>query len=75
MAKWQRDLYFEHKELTTPEIKGMMFVTEKDLRDKRAWSKSTFNFGAACRNVLVILRTIGKIKEVRGKGNTRFVVI
>lgn len=75
MTKSQKDIYWEHKELGTEETKGKMYLLEKDLQ-KRAWSsKSPFVYNAAGRNLIVILRALGKIKEVRGSGHTRIVVI
>ncbi|KAJ3262579.1 hypothetical protein HK103_000108 [Boothiomyces macroporosus] len=75
MTKSQKDIYWEHKELGTEETKGKMYLLEKDLQ-KRAWSsKSPFVYNAAGRNLIVILRALGKIKEVRGGGHTRIVVI
>ncbi|KAH6564156.1 hypothetical protein BASA62_008092 [Batrachochytrium salamandrivorans] len=34
MSKLQRTIYYEHKQLATPETKLHVFITEKDLKDK-----------------------------------------
>ena len=54
---------------------GRFFFTEKELKEKPVWTNSKFNYSAQCRNLLTVLRTLGKIKEVRGGGSTRFVLI
>jgi Spindle and kinetochore-associated protein 1 len=73
-TKQRKDLQKIFKMQETADLKGMMFVTESDLKQNN-FSKSTFNHGKECRNVLTIMRTLGKMKEVRGGGITRFVVL
>eukprot|EP00842_Homolaphlyctis_polyrhiza_P004244 jgi/Hompol1/4820/HPOL_003904-RA len=77
MNKLQRSLFWEHKQLAsmTPETKGHVFVTEKDLKDKEGWTKSTFKFDAVGRSVIAVLRHLGRIREVRGGGHTRIVLL
>lgn len=76
MNKLQSDIYWEHKQLETPETRGRTFITEGDLKSKRAgWSSSGFKFDAVGRNVLTILRHLGRMKEVRGGKNTRIVLM
>ncbi|OAJ43036.1 hypothetical protein BDEG_26420 [Batrachochytrium dendrobatidis JEL423] len=75
MSKLQRSIYWEHKQLATAETKSRVFVTEKDLKDKSGgWTESGFKFDAVGRNVVAILRHLGRIKEVRGGGHTRIVL-
>lgn len=73
-TKQRKDLQKVFKLQETVDLKGMMFVTESDLKQNN-FSKSSFNYGKECRNVLTILRTLGKMKEVRSGGITRFVVL
>ncbi|KAJ3361002.1 Spindle and kinetochore-associated protein 1 [Kappamyces sp. JEL0680] len=79
MKQLQRDVLYDFKTAQTAETKGYFFVTEKELKanskGNSGWTKSKFNYGAQCRNTLTILRTLGKIREVRGTGHTRFVVV
>ena len=74
MNKMQREIYYEHKELGTAETKGRTYVTEKDLKTKTGWTESKFKFDAVGRNVINVLRHLGRIKEVRGGGHTRIVL-
>lgn len=73
MTKAQREIFWEHKEARTNETKGKLFLCEGDLRVHK-WSKSKFVFNAVGRNVVTILRHLGRIKEVRGGGQTRIVL-
>ncbi|KAH6601688.1 hypothetical protein BASA61_001892 [Batrachochytrium salamandrivorans] len=76
MSKLQRTIYYEHKQLATPETKLHVFITEKDLKDKAGgWTESGFKFDAVGRNVIAILRHLGRIREVRGGGHTRIVLL
>ncbi|KAJ3188864.1 Spindle and kinetochore-associated protein 1 [Gaertneriomyces sp. JEL0708] len=75
MTKPQRDIYWEHKKISTPETSGHAFVTEKDVKDKDIFSKSSFRLDPAGRTVVAVLRHLGKIREVRGGGHTRLVLI
>jgi hypothetical protein len=74
MTKMQRDLFYEHKESNTDETRATKFILESDLREHK-WSASKFSFNAIGRNVLTILRHLGHIKEIRGKGKTRIVLV
>jgi len=49
---------------------GFRFVVEGDIRD----SKEKFKLDPAGRAVVTILRHLGRIKEVRGGGQTRYVI-
>lgn len=75
MTKIQRETFWEHKKAATPETAGKAFITEKDVKDKEPWSKSSFRLDPAGRNVIAIMRHLGRIKEVRGGGHTRMVII
>lgn len=70
-----RDIVHMFKQLQTKETKGYFFFTEKELKDKQGWTKSKFIFSAVGRNVLTILRTLGRLKEVRGGQATRHVLV
>ena len=57
---------------------GWLFIfvhLQKDIKDKHPWSASTFKLDPAGRSVIAILRHLGRIKEVRGGGHTRLVVL
>ena len=73
-TKQRKDLQKVFKLQETADLKGMMFITEGDLKQNN-FSKSSFNYGKECRSVLTILRTLGRMKEVRSGGITRFVVL
>ncbi|TPX61497.1 hypothetical protein PhCBS80983_g01098 [Powellomyces hirtus] len=75
MTKNQRDLFWEHKKVATPETTGKAFVTEKDVKDKDLFSKSTFRLDPSGRSVIAIVRHLGRLKEVRGGGHTRLVIL
>lgn len=74
MSKLIRNLFWEHRQAQTAETKGRSFVTEHDLRE-HGWSKSKFTFNSVGRTVITILRHLGRIREVRGGGKVRIVVI
>ncbi|KAI9208449.1 uncharacterized protein BJ171DRAFT_595608 [Polychytrium aggregatum] len=73
MTKEQRDRFWEHKQLVTEELKGKVFLTEKDLREN--WSGCGFRLDPLGRSLLASLRHLGYVKEVRGGGHTRYVVL
>ncbi|KAJ3299760.1 Spindle and kinetochore-associated protein 1 [Borealophlyctis nickersoniae] len=75
MKKSERDTYWEHKRSATQETKGKAFVTEKDIREKKGWSTSAFKLDPQGRTVVAIARHLGRLKEVRGGGHTRLVVL
>jgi hypothetical protein len=75
MTKWQKDLLYQHKENAMPDTQSFVYVTEKELREKYSWTKSQFALNSVGRNVLSILRSLGRIKEVRGGGQTRICLI
>jgi hypothetical protein len=74
MTKFDRELYWEYKESFTIETKSKTFVLETDLKDHSKYSKSKFVFNSVGRNLITILRHVGKIKEVRGNGRVRIVL-
>lgn len=74
MNKIEREIFWEHKESNVNETKGKVFICEQDLRDHSKFSKSKFSFNALGRNVIVILRHLGRVKEVRGGGRTRIIL-
>ncbi|KAJ3018840.1 Spindle and kinetochore-associated protein 1 [Thoreauomyces humboldtii] len=75
MSKHQRDLFWEHKQLATPETAGKAFVTEHDVKEKDRFSDCGFRLDPAGRLTVGIARHLGRIKEVRGGGHTRLVVL
>ncbi|KAJ3159288.1 Spindle and kinetochore-associated protein 1 [Geranomyces michiganensis] len=52
-----------------------VFVTEADVRDKAWFSRSAFRLDPHGRAVVGILRHLGRVKEVRGGGHTRIVIM
>jgi Spindle and kinetochore-associated protein 1 len=62
MSKAEREMFWQHKEASGPETKGKTFVCESDLREHK-WSKSKFTFNAVGRNVITILRHLGRVRE------------
>jgi hypothetical protein len=75
MTKWQKDLLYQHRENALADTKSLVFVTEKELREKYSWTNSQFALNSVGRNVLSILRSLGRIKEVRGGGQTRICLL
>ncbi|KAG9291044.1 hypothetical protein G9A89_012916 [Geosiphon pyriformis] len=65
--------YWEYKEAINEETKGKYFITENDLKINNL--KINFKLDVAGRAILAILRHVGKLKEVRGGGQTRYVVL
>ena len=76
-----RDLVYAFKSQQTQETKGLFFITEQELRSgsggTRVWAsgKSKFTYSAAGKQVLTILRTCGRVKEVRDRGVVRYVLL
>ncbi|RKO90412.1 hypothetical protein BDK51DRAFT_52106 [Blyttiomyces helicus] len=75
MSKEQRDIFWEHRKADVEETKGKTFITEKDIKDKERWSKSEFRLNPVGRSTIAIMRHLGRIKEVRGGGHTRIVIM
>ncbi|KAJ3117632.1 Spindle and kinetochore-associated protein 1 [Phlyctochytrium bullatum] len=73
MSKAQRERFWEHKKQETGETKGKAFVTEQDIKEN--WAKAAFKLDPAGRGVVAAIRHLGRIKEVRGGGCTRIVVM
>ncbi|KAJ3095584.1 Spindle and kinetochore-associated protein 1 [Phlyctochytrium planicorne] len=73
MTKPQRERFWEHKKLITEETKGKAFITEKEVI--KNWAKANFKLDPAGRGLIAALRHLGRIKEVRGGGQTRIVVL
>ncbi|TPX72121.1 hypothetical protein SpCBS45565_g00672 [Spizellomyces sp. 'palustris'] len=75
MTKNQRDVFWEHRKAATADTTGKAFITEKDVREKGQWSKSAFRLDPTGRSVIAIMRHLGRIKEVRGGGHSRIVIV
>ncbi|KAJ3169988.1 hypothetical protein HDU87_000510 [Geranomyces variabilis] len=87
MNKRQRELLWEHRKLEPAVVQAISsdahsssphpppFVTEADVRDKAWFSRSAFRLDPHGRAVVGILRHLGRVKEVRGGGHTRIVVM
>ncbi|GBC03727.1 hypothetical protein RclHR1_00530002 [Rhizophagus clarus] len=65
--------YWEYKGADNEETRGKDFITENDLKTTN--QKINFKMDANGRAIISILRHCGKIKEVRGGGQIRYVVI
>lgn len=68
----QRQKFFEWKAAETEELAGRNFLTETDLKAKNG--SGHFKFDQVARNILTILRQVGRIKEVRSAGIIRYVI-
>ncbi|KAJ1567857.1 Spindle and kinetochore-associated protein 1, partial [Cladochytrium tenue] len=73
MTKPQRERFWEHRRLVGADTRGHAFVTERDIKDNVA--RSAFRLDAPGRAVIAITRHLGRIREVRGGGATRIVVL
>jgi hypothetical protein len=74
MNNMQRDVYFSNLELKDETTFESLFISEKELK-LHEWSSSGFNYGATCRSVLTILRTLQRIQEIRSGGVTKFLIL
>jgi len=70
----QRQKFFEWKNLECDETDGKRFITEADLKSKSSNGTGSFKFDQVARNILTILRHIGRIKEVRSVGIIRYLI-
>lgn len=70
----QRQRFFEWKSAETDETAGKFFLTETDLKSKSGNALGGFKFDQVARNILTILRQVGRIKEVRSAGIIRYVL-
>jgi hypothetical protein len=75
MNSYQKSVYWDHRESETPELQNSPFLTEQELKDHSTWSKSKFKYSANGRNILNGLRSLRRIKEVRGKSVLRFALV
>ncbi|KAJ3130813.1 Chitin synthase, class 3 [Physocladia obscura] len=84
MTKLQRDRFWEHKKSSNEATKGKVFLTEREIKeswwvvtgskDKSASAAGGgFKLDPVGRTVLALARHVGRIKEVRGGGDTRIV--
>lgn len=65
----QRQRFMEWKTAETDETVGKFFITESDLKTKSATGVNFgFKFDQVTRNILTILRQVGRIKEHRSSG-------
>lgn len=75
----QRQKYYDWKDCETEETAGKFFVTETDLKAalgaKGGTPAATFKLDSTGRAILAIMRHCGRIKEVRGSGMIRFVLL
>jgi hypothetical protein len=78
MKQLQKDVLLEHRSAHSEDTSGFFYFTEKELKANSSgnsgFTKSRFNYGAQCKNILTILRTLGRIREVRGTGNVRYII-
>ncbi|RIA99076.1 hypothetical protein C1645_519324 [Glomus cerebriforme] len=65
--------YWEYIGADNDETRGKDFITENDLKTTN--QKINFKMDANGRAIMSILRHCGKIKEVRGGGQVRYVII
>lgn len=68
----QRQKFFEWKAADLEELRGRNFLTETDFKAKNGLGP--FKFDQVARNILTILRQVGRIKEVRSSGIIRYVI-
>jgi hypothetical protein len=68
----QRQKFFEWKAAELEELGGRIFLTEADFKAKNG--QGHFKFDQVARNILTILRQVGRIKEVRSSGIIRYVI-
>ena len=59
------------KESENAETKGKIFITDVDIQETKA---GKFRLDPLGRAVMSILRHLGRVKESRGSGKTRFIV-
>lgn len=80
----QRQKYYDWKDCETEETVGKVFVTETDVKTALGAKGgpggpgvpgTTFKLDSTGRAILAIMRHCGRIKEIRGNGMTRFVVL
>jgi len=57
--------------METKETKGYLFIVDGDIKT----STKKFKLDPTGKSVLIILRHLGRIKEVRGGGHTRYVIL
>ncbi|CAG8464377.1 3714_t:CDS:2 [Paraglomus brasilianum] len=72
MSQNMKARYWEYKESYIDEIKERPYITEKDLKSSNVRIK--FKPDITGKTVLALLRHIGRIKEIRGGGYTRYVL-
>ncbi|CAG8544123.1 7692_t:CDS:2 [Paraglomus occultum] len=72
MSQNMKARYWEYKESYIDETKERPYITEKDLKSSNVRIK--FKPDIAGKTVLALLRHIGRIKEIRGGGYTRYVL-
>lgn len=68
----QRQKFFEWKAAELEELAGRCFLTEADFKAKNGTGH--FKFDQVARNILTILRQVGRIKEIRSSGIIRYVL-
>lgn len=68
----QRQRIAEWRAAESPETFNKFFLTEADLKVKSA-AGGAFKFDQVARNVLTILRVVGRIKESRNPGIIRYI--
>ncbi|TPX32354.1 hypothetical protein SmJEL517_g04520 [Synchytrium microbalum] len=73
MNKHDRDRYYENQQLSNSEVKGKTFITEKDIKEYAQGSH--FKLDPSGRAVIGILRHLNRVKEVRGGGVVRFLLL
>ncbi|TPX51576.1 hypothetical protein SeMB42_g01861 [Synchytrium endobioticum] len=74
LSKEARERYWEHRALITDEVKNRCFIIEKDIKEY-APQGCQFKLDPSGRSVISVLRHLNRIKEMRGGGCTRFVLM
>ncbi|KAJ3078875.1 hypothetical protein HDU99_000336, partial [Rhizoclosmatium hyalinum] len=73
-----------HKKSSNDATKGKAFLMEREIKEnwwagsatgKDKSAVSCFKLDPLGRNVLALIRHLGRIKEVRGGGDTRIVIL
>lgn len=72
MTKALRQRYWALKEAENADTVGRIFITDDDIKQTKT---SKFRLDPSGRAVLGILRNLGRIKESRGGGRTRYILM
>lgn len=72
LSKLQRDKLLSYRDQEKPETRGRHFVTEQEVRDV---AREKFKMDPSGKTVVAIMRSTGRVKEVRGGGHNRIIVV